>query len=113
MAIHMEGLDIKVSLDLIKFKGNADEERSVVRERPMPRCVGGDSKLTPALLKRLNATFFCNRKPIEFLGCSKKEKIKGTIEDMGKPLALKQGEAVKELKLMDRGVDFDLRPITF
>ena len=54
---------------------------------PMPRCVGGGDDLNPRLLSRLNQTFFNNRAPLDYIGMSKKGKVKATIDEMSKPIA--------------------------
>ena len=60
------------------------------------RAVGGDGSLTPQLIRRLNRTFLHDRKPMDFLCCSKKEAISATIEEMTIPVALNQGQASVE-----------------
>merc|ERR1712019_265336 len=90
----MDGLEAVLTLDAIKCKGS--EGYSFIKDRPLPRCVGGDRKFGPQLLKRLNKIFLGSRGPIRFLGCSKKEAIQGTVDDMSKPIALKRGEPVVE-----------------
>lgn len=92
--VEMEGLRLAVTLDAVKLK--TDPGFELIRNRAMPRCVGGDKGLTPSLLKRLNRTFFHDRKPDDFIGCSKKEKIDATIEQMARPIALRQGRPVIE-----------------
>jgi len=102
MLFEMDGLMVVITLDSIKLKSDAGFD--AIKDRPMPRCVGGDAKLGPQLLKRLNRTFFHNRKPINFLFCSKSQKISATLEHMARPLALRQGEPVVEShNLLDRG----------
>jgi len=101
ISLHMDGHDVvSVALDGIKMK--SDPGFSHIKDRPMPRCVGGDSALGPQLLKRLNRTFFHDRKPISFIGCSKKEAVNLTIEDMARPIATQQGEVVVEACLSSR-----------
>ena len=99
ITIDMEGLALTVTLDAIMFK--KDDGWQVVSHRPMPRCVGGDQGLTPQLLKRLNRIFFHDRKPIEFLGCSKQQKITATIDDMARPIVFLGVELVGEVRRWD------------
>lgn len=94
MTVQMDGLVLDVTLDAMKLKGDPGFDH--IKNRPMPRCVGGDKGLTPQLIKRLNRTYFCNRKPIDFLCRSKQEKVAATIEHMAKPIALRQGEPLVE-----------------
>jgi len=94
VVVEMDGLSVKTTLDVIKLK--TDAGFNYIKDRPLPRCVGGDKGFGPQLLKRLNRTFLCDRKPIDFIGCSRKEAINGTLEDMAKPIALRRGEVVIE-----------------
>jgi len=94
MHVRMDGLAVTVTLDVIKRK--VDEGFDWIKGRPMPRCVGGDRSLTPQLIRRLNRTFLHTRKPMDFLGCSKKQAITATIEEMTIPVALRQGEPIVE-----------------
>ncbi len=48
--VDMEGLRLSVTLDAIKFKG--DPGYDLIKNRPMPRCVGADRGLTQNILKR-------------------------------------------------------------
>merc|ERR1712194_382796 len=91
-----EGLDVAVTLDAIKFKGDHGFEYLHGRPLPMPRCVGGDQGFTPQLLKKLNRTFYADRKPRECDGCSKKFAINQDVEEMATPIALRQGEPIVE-----------------
>lgn len=92
--VRMDGLVVVVTCDAIKYKH--DEGFKVIKDRPMPRCVGGDKSFTPQLMRRLNRVLFHNRKPIGFIGYSKKEAVNVTIEDMAKPIALQPGHPVVE-----------------
>lgn len=94
-SVHMDDHEVViVSLDAIKLKTDPGFDR--VKDRPMPRCVGGDRTLGPQLLRRLNRTFLHGRKPISFIGCSKKEAVNATIDHMARPIALQQGEVLVE-----------------
>ena len=90
----MDGLSLNITLDCIKFKG--DPGYDLVKQRPLPRCVGGDKSLTQNLLKRLNRTFLHDRNGENFLCCSKKEQVTGTIDYIGKPIAVRRGEPLVE-----------------
>jgi len=94
MVVRMDGLEVGLTLDAIKCKGSAGYD--FIKDRPLPRCVGGDRKFGPQLLKRLNKIYFGSRQPVRFLGCSKREAIQATVDDMAKPIALKRGELVVE-----------------
>lgn len=94
LRMDMDGLSLNITLDVIKFKGGAGYD--MIKNRPLPRCVGGDKALTQNLLKKLNRTFLHDRKGEDFLGCSKKEQVDAVLEGMGKPIALRRGEALVE-----------------
>ena len=63
MVVVMEGLRLSVKLDYVLLKTD-----DLFRQRGrayLPRCVGGDTKLTQPKLKRLNKIFFANRQPTQ------------------------------------------------
>lgn len=62
-----------------------------MKDLPLPRCVGGDKKLTPQLLNRLNRTFLGGRVMLTrpFSGSTPAQKLAAAIKAMGKPLARK------------------------
>lgn len=95
MVVAMDRLVVTVALDAIKFKADAGFDH--VKDRPMPRCVGGDGSFGPQFLKRLNRTFLHDRKPKDFVGCSQREAVAGTLEEMARPIALRQGAPVVEV----------------
>ena len=60
------GTHADIVLDVIRVQG----------ELLVPRCVGSGVDLKPKLLGRLNQTFLNDRRPVDYLGMSKKEKGK-------------------------------------
>ena len=84
MAVVMEGLRLSVKLDFVLLK--TDKLFSQRGRAYLPRCVGGDGKLTQPKLKRLNKIFRANRQPTQFLGCSRGQQIEATLNDMACPL---------------------------
>lgn len=110
---HMQDLVVSVTLDAIKFKGDDGFDR--VKAKPMPRCVGGDAGLKLQMLKRLNRTFFHDRQPICYLGCSRKQAVSATLDAMARPIALRPGVPVVEGRRA-RGGEVppeELRPLVF
>eukprot|EP00746_Dinoflagellata_sp_MGD_P091032 gnl/MRDRNA2_/MRDRNA2_36023_c0_seq1.p1 gnl/MRDRNA2_/MRDRNA2_36023_c0~~gnl/MRDRNA2_/MRDRNA2_36023_c0_seq1.p1 ORF type:complete len:539 (-),score=118.34 gnl/MRDRNA2_/MRDRNA2_36023_c0_seq1:443-1984(-) len=103
ISVSWDGMQVSVVLDAIKFKTDAGFE--CIKQRPMPRCVGGDASLKKTLLKQLNRKYLHDRKPIDFLGCSKKEAVASTIDHMCRPISLKQGEALVEGFGLGLGMD--------
>mmetsp|Transcript_92483 Transcript_92483/g.288299 ORF Transcript_92483/g.288299 Transcript_92483/m.288299 type:complete len:120 (-) Transcript_92483:187-546(-) len=91
----MDGRDVvTVTLDAIKLK--TDPGFAHLKGRMMPRCVGGDPALTAPLLQRLNRTFLSGRRTTDLVGCSRGEAVSAIVDDMAKPIAVRQGEVVVE-----------------
>jgi len=103
ISVSWDGMHVSVILDAIKFKTDAGFE--CIKQRPMPRCVGGDKSLKKTLLKQLNRKFLNGRKPIDFIGCSKAQAVASTIDHMCRPISVEHGEPVVECFGFGLGMD--------
>eukprot|EP00927_Polykrikos_kofoidii_P080318 TRINITY_DN7718_c0_g1_i2.p1 TRINITY_DN7718_c0_g1~~TRINITY_DN7718_c0_g1_i2.p1 ORF type:complete len:546 (+),score=110.14 TRINITY_DN7718_c0_g1_i2:75-1640(+) len=82
MRFRIDGLVVLMALESVKFK--SEDGFEALRDRPMPRCVGGDTSFTGAMLRALNKSFLNDRRPLPGRPGSSLTEV--NVDNMAKPI---------------------------